>query len=319
MEAAIARGDKQQVDLYKMQQAEIMRPYMGGILSTGGFMFMQAWIGFSAFRFLRAMGELPVPGMAHDGFLWFTDLTARDPYFVLPFATSAIMYTVFKTGGETGIQADVGKAAARQYMFTGLSIFLGLVTAFQPSALQLYFLVSGIMGGFTGWLLRQNGFRRMIGIKTLPSPASTELYTKVAKGELKLKDIKGSDGRVRYQPPTRTAVPNNRRQLSGINVKPGVALPAHLKPEAPKINTEYPDRDVDYEEGAKGKPINEKLDYYRRNYRLSYIWRRMTNATDDGLRKVGFGDKKMSTEEAKRKKKAEDYEIERRRRFQNRA
>lgn len=204
-------------------------------------------------------------------------------------------------------------------MFTGLSIFLGLVTAFQPSALQLYFLVSGIMGGFTGWLLRQNGFRRMIGIKTLPSPASTELYTKVAKGELKLKDIKGSDGRVRYQPPTRTAVPNNRRQLSGINIKPGVALPAHLKPEAPKIKTEYPDRDVDYEEGAKGKPINEKLDYYRRNYRLSYIWRRMTNATDDGLRKVGFGDKKMSTEEAKRKKKAEDYEIERRRRFQNRA
>jgi YidC/Oxa1 family membrane protein insertase len=96
MEAAIARGDKQQADLYKMQQAAIMKPYVGSMVSTGGFMFMQAWIGFSAFRFLRAMGDLPVPGMAHDGFLWFTDLTARDPYFILPAATSAIMYTVFK-------------------------------------------------------------------------------------------------------------------------------------------------------------------------------------------------------------------------------
>lgn len=98
MEAAIARGDKQQADIYRMQQAEIMRPYVGGMASMGGFMFMQAWIGFSAFRFLRAMADLPVPGMDHDGFLWFTDLTSRDPYFVLPAATTAIMYTVFKVG-----------------------------------------------------------------------------------------------------------------------------------------------------------------------------------------------------------------------------
>ena len=96
MEAALARGDKQQADLYKMQQAAIMKPYVGGMLATGGFMIAQAWIGFAAFRFLRAMADLPVPGMAHDGFLWFTDLSNRDPYFILPAATSAIMYTVFK-------------------------------------------------------------------------------------------------------------------------------------------------------------------------------------------------------------------------------
>lgn len=96
MEAAIARGDKQQEQLYRLQQAEIMKPYMGGFASMGGFMFIQAWVGFSAFRFLRAMAELPVPGMAHDGFLWFSDLSARDPYFILPAATTAIMYTVFK-------------------------------------------------------------------------------------------------------------------------------------------------------------------------------------------------------------------------------
>lgn len=96
MEAAIARGDKQQEQLYKMQQAEIMKPYMGGFMSMGGFMAIQAWVGFSAFRFLRAMGELPVPGMVNDGFLWFSDLSTRDPYFILPAMTTAIMYTVFK-------------------------------------------------------------------------------------------------------------------------------------------------------------------------------------------------------------------------------
>jgi YidC/Oxa1 family membrane protein insertase len=205
-------------------------------------------------------------------------------------------------------------------MFTGLAVFFGIVTAFQPAALQLYFFTSGILGGATGWLLRQNGFRSLVGIRKLPSKESTEMYTKVTRGELKLNQIKGPDGKVRYQPPTRRAVPTNRRQLSGINVKPGVALPAHLKTQAPKaIDIERPDRDVDFEEGTKGKPISEKLDFYRRNYRLSYVWRRMGNAAESWGRSLGFGEKKVTTEEARRLKKAEDYEIERRRRFQNRA
>jgi YidC/Oxa1 family membrane protein insertase len=96
LNAAIARGDQQQVQVLKMQQAQILAPYMGGIFSMGGFMLAQAWIGFSAFRCLRAMGSLPVPGMVNDGYLWFTDLTVRDPYFLLPAATTALFYTIFK-------------------------------------------------------------------------------------------------------------------------------------------------------------------------------------------------------------------------------
>jgi YidC/Oxa1 family membrane protein insertase len=96
MEAAIARGDKQQEHVYKMQLAQIMRPYVGGMASTGGFMIMQMWIGIGAFRCLRAMGTLPVPGMVEDGFLWFSDLTSRDPYFVLPLLTTTIFYATIK-------------------------------------------------------------------------------------------------------------------------------------------------------------------------------------------------------------------------------
>lgn len=225
-----------------------------------------------------------------------------------------------QTGGETGVQNDVGQAAQRQKLFTGLAVVLGVVTAFQAAALQLYFLVSGIMGGITGWMLRQNGFRRMIRIRPLPNKQSNEIYTKVAQGELKLNDIKGPDGRIRYQPPTPIRqAPANRRQLSGINIKPGVAIPAHLQAEAPKIDRTRPDRDVDFEEGTAGKSMTEKLDYYRRNYRLSYVWRRLSDSADAWSRKMGYGGKKMTAEEVKRKRKAEEYEIERRRRFENRS
>lgn len=96
LDAAIKSGNSREADLLKMQQAAVLKPYMGGIFLTGGFTAVQAYVGFCAFRLLRAMGELPVPGMVNDGWLWFTDLSVRDPYFILPAATTGIMYMIFK-------------------------------------------------------------------------------------------------------------------------------------------------------------------------------------------------------------------------------
>jgi YidC/Oxa1 family membrane protein insertase len=110
LDEAIKRGDKEQVQLLKMKQAQVLAPHMGGMFSMGGFMVVQAWIGFCAFRLLRAMGELPVPGMTQDGLLWFTDLTVRDPYFVLPAVTTGIFYAIFKVSNSflaSVLSADV--------------------------------------------------------------------------------------------------------------------------------------------------------------------------------------------------------------------
>jgi YidC/Oxa1 family membrane protein insertase len=96
LDAAIARGDNQQVQLLRMQQAQVMKPFIGGSVAMFGLMGVQMWVGISAFRLLRAMGDLPVPGMSKDGFLWFGDLSMHDPYYLLPITTSAIMYTIFK-------------------------------------------------------------------------------------------------------------------------------------------------------------------------------------------------------------------------------
>lgn len=93
---AIAAGDKQKANLLRMQQQTVLKPVMGGMFAMVGFTAVQAVVGFCAFRCLRAMSALPVPGMAEDGFLWFADLSARDPYFILPATTTAIMYTIFK-------------------------------------------------------------------------------------------------------------------------------------------------------------------------------------------------------------------------------
>lgn len=46
--------------------------------------FLQAPLGFGAFRAVRNMASLPVPGLANETVGWLTDLTARDPYFIVP-------------------------------------------------------------------------------------------------------------------------------------------------------------------------------------------------------------------------------------------
>ena len=59
-------------------------------------LLIQFPVGFCTFRLLRAMADLPVPGLENQGFLWMTDLTVPDPYFIIPITLGSIMYMTFK-------------------------------------------------------------------------------------------------------------------------------------------------------------------------------------------------------------------------------
>jgi YidC/Oxa1 family membrane protein insertase len=53
--------------------------------------FLPIPFSFGLFRAVSGMCNLPVPGWENAGYLWFQDLTATDPYFVLPVATAGMM------------------------------------------------------------------------------------------------------------------------------------------------------------------------------------------------------------------------------------
>lgn len=46
---------------------------------------IQLPIGFGMYRILKAMSDLPVPGLETGGLLWITNLTVPDPWYILPF------------------------------------------------------------------------------------------------------------------------------------------------------------------------------------------------------------------------------------------
>ncbi len=57
---------------------------------------IQIPLGFGAFRLMRGMSYLPVPGLDTGGPLWMHDLTLSDPLFILPIATAVSYYFTFK-------------------------------------------------------------------------------------------------------------------------------------------------------------------------------------------------------------------------------
>lgn len=50
---------------------------------------------FGLFRLVSGMTSVPVPSMETGGFLWFQDLTATDPYFILPLLGTGFMTAAF--------------------------------------------------------------------------------------------------------------------------------------------------------------------------------------------------------------------------------
>lgn len=89
------------VDQMRRVTAELRELYSAaGIQMWRVFVPMiQMPLGFGTFRLLRGMADLPVPGLDSAGFLWLTDLTVRDPYFILPVFTGAAFHWMFKVSG----------------------------------------------------------------------------------------------------------------------------------------------------------------------------------------------------------------------------
>ncbi|KAJ4293315.1 hypothetical protein N0V90_008597 [Kalmusia sp. IMI 367209] len=302
LEQAKRMGDDDRVQALKLKQQGIMKEFGGPMGKSLGAGVAQAVFGFGAFRSLRGMSTLPVPGMSTEGLAWFTDLTVHDPYYVLPLVTGGIMYSIMRMGGETGLATEASTTSLQKNAQVVLPILMTAVTAFQPAALQLYFFCSATTGGITAYALRQPAFRRFIGIRPLPTPESNKLYSKAVRGEIPLSALKGPDGKVRYQAPTtRSASTSSRTLSSGINLKRGATLPPHIQQEAKEETTSQ------MPEGSVGK----KWEWVKDNYRPKKLGEKMGKMVDQRDPEV----KRKQEKRAEQKRAAERYEEERKRRF----
>lgn len=87
--------------------------------------------------------------LRHAPFIgWLTNLSARDPYFVLPVANAAIMWITQKLT-PTAAGMDPVQQKVLQYM----PLVFSITMAFFPAGLVLYWTVNGALGLFQQWFI----------------------------------------------------------------------------------------------------------------------------------------------------------------------
>lgn len=168
---AMRNGDR--VTAMTMRQ-ELMQINKAAGVSTFGMLvpaMVQGVFGFCAFRLLRAMANLPVPGLETGGFLWITDLTQTDPYFLLPAIMGGTLHLVMRMGGETGQPMTETMRPFLLYVFPGLVV---ITTAWLPAALNIWLCTTGLMGVAQVHLLKRPEIRRFFGMQPMVDAAQAK-------------------------------------------------------------------------------------------------------------------------------------------------
>jgi YidC/Oxa1 family membrane protein insertase len=96
MREASNAGDQEKMQFYKSRLSALykeagVRPIVGMLP-----MFWQMIFGFGAWRCIRNMSWLPVPGMDQGGWLWFQNLAVADPYYLVPALGAGLVYVTVR-------------------------------------------------------------------------------------------------------------------------------------------------------------------------------------------------------------------------------
>ena len=87
--------------------------------------------------------------LRHAPFIgWLTNLSARDPYFVLPIANAAIMWITQKMS-----PSPAGMDPIQQKVLQYMPIVFSITMAFFPAGLVLYWTVNGALGLLQQWII----------------------------------------------------------------------------------------------------------------------------------------------------------------------
>ena len=83
---------------------------------------------------------------------WIQDLTARDPYFILPVINVAVMWFTQK------LQPSPGMDPVQQKMMQFMPVAFGVMMAFFPAGLVLYWVTNGSLGLLQQWwMMKKHG------------------------------------------------------------------------------------------------------------------------------------------------------------------
>ena len=218
MQAAQKINDQQAVMLAWQEMRTVRRQAGLSYMTQFTPMLVQSVLGFCSFKLMRAMANLPVPGLRDGGFGWITDLTLTDGYLIVPALMAGAMHVMMRVGGESGQSMETLQPGMRSFMLWGMPGLVFLLTGWQPACVAIWFAASGAFAMGQGLLLQRPAVRAFFGLSPMYKPAPAPPAESAS--ESRTIDATASASKtMRYQ------APNVRTKRSGPEA-PAFASPA---------------------------------------------------------------------------------------------
>lgn len=131
LKSAQAQGDSLATGKYTQEIQTLFKKNDCHPMKSMGLPLIQMPVMISFFMSIRGMAEVPVPGLSTEGIAWFTDLAAKDPYYVLPVVSAAGVMAVLEAGTEAGAANPQSKGMKN--VFRALTVAMVPFTAWMPS------------------------------------------------------------------------------------------------------------------------------------------------------------------------------------------
>ena len=131
------------------------------------FFQLPVFVGF--FVGIREMGQY-FPGFVTGGTLWFSDLSASDPTYILPVVNGVSMLLMFETGLAMNPQADKMQAETMRWVMRAASLAMIPLMISMPNGLFVHWGVNNAMSIAQSAILGRADVKAYLGIKIFPTP-----------------------------------------------------------------------------------------------------------------------------------------------------
>ncbi|RCI11388.1 hypothetical protein L249_7649 [Ophiocordyceps polyrhachis-furcata BCC 54312] len=151
--------------LYKLLQKEY------GFSGKGvGWSVIQIPFGYGLFRVVNGMAHIPVPSLETAGWLWFPDLAARDPYFILPALASGLMISSVLINSKYSSASQFKNMKPVMYIMGSVGL---VVTTFLSSAVNLMGATMGAGTLLTSVFFNLASVRRLLKLPPTTTTTAT--------------------------------------------------------------------------------------------------------------------------------------------------
>lgn len=132
------------------------------------FMQLPIFVGF--FVGIKEMGDY-FPAFKSGGIMWFTDLSAADPTYILPVVNAVTMLAMFEIGMANSTQQNPQQALIMQWTMRAASLAMVPLMISMPNGLFIHWAANNIFTIGQSALLAREDVKKYFGIVSIPPAA----------------------------------------------------------------------------------------------------------------------------------------------------